>query len=246
MMPTEQWTDAWNRRSGGSVQGGVLYVVATPIGNLEDMTFRAVRILKEVTAIAAEDTRHTQKLLTAYDIHTPLTSYHDFNKEARARLLVARLVAGESLALVCDAGTPTLSDPGYLLVSQAIQSGIPVCPVPGPAAAIAALCASGLPTDRFAFEGFLPRKSGGRRKRLVLLSSDPRTLVFYESPYRVLALLEEILLVMGDRQVSVGREMTKHFEEMIRGTITDVIARMAEKRLRGEITLVVAAASFRS
>ncbi len=226
------------------MEGVGLYIVATPIGNLEDITFRAVRILKEVAAIAAEDTRHTQKLLTAYDIHTPLTSYHDFNKEAKAHLLVARLIAGESLALVCDAGTPTLSDPGYLLIRQAAQAGIPIRPIPGPAAAIAALCVSGLPTDRFTFEGFLPRKSGGRRTRLEVLSTDPRTLIFYESPHRALALLEEILCVMGDRQISLGREMTKHFEEILRGSVTEVIASMKGKPLRGEITLVVASAHF--
>lgn len=227
------------------MEGVGLYIVATPIGNLEDITFRAVRILKEVAAIAAEDTRHTQKLLTAYDIHTPLTSYHDFNKEAKAHLLVARLIAGESLALVCDAGTPTLSDPGYLLIRQAAQAGIPIRPIPGPAAAIAALCVSGLPTDRFTFEGFLPRKSGGRRTRLEVLSTDPRTLIFYESPHRALALLEEILCVMGDRQISLGREMTKHFEEILRGSVTEVIASMKGKPLRGEITLVIASAHFR-
>jgi 16S rRNA (cytidine1402-2'-O)-methyltransferase len=218
--------------------------VATPIGNLEDITFRAIRVLKDVTAIAAEDTRHTQKLLAAYDIHTPLTSYHDFNKEAKAHLLVSRLVAGETLALVCDAGTPTLSDPGYLLIRQAIEAGVPIHPIPGPAAAITALCVSGLPTDRFAFEGFLPRKSGGRRTRLLALTSDPRTLIFYESPHRVVALLSEMLLVMGNRQVALGREMTKHFEEIVRGSVTEVMEKIKGRTLRGEITLVVASASF--
>lgn len=231
-------------RGGTPGQGGALYVVATPIGNLEDITFRAVRTLKEVAAIAAEDTRHTQKLLAAYDIHTPLTSYHDFNKEAKAPLLVSRMVAGETLALVCDAGTPTLSDPGYLLVRQAIEAGVPVHPIPGPAAAMTALCVSGLPTDRFAFEGFLPRKSGGRRTRLLALADDPRTLIFYESPHRVSALLSEMLRVMGDRKIALGREMTKQFEEIVRGSVTEVMEKIGGRVLRGEITLVVASASF--
>ena len=218
---------------------GTLYVVGTPIGNLEDITYRAVRILKSVTVIAAEDTRHTRTLLSAYDIHTPLTSYHDFNKEEKAPVLIARMAEGASVALVCDAGTPTLSDPGYFLINQAHRAGHCVCPIPGPAAAIAALSVSGLPTDRFAFEGFLPRKSGGRRRRLESLQPESRTLVFYESPYRILALLGEIRVVMGEREIVVGREMTKHHEEIIRGPISGVIERFENKKPKGEITLVV-------
>ena len=218
---------------------GTLYVVGTPIGNLEDITYRAIAILKSVTVIAAEDTRHTRTLLSAYDIHTPLTSYHDFNKEEKAPVLIARMAEGASVALVCDAGTPTLSDPGYFLIKEAHRAGRTVCPIPGPAAAIAALSVSGLPTDRFAFDGFLPRKSGGRRKRLESLKSEPRTLIFYESPYRILALLEEIRVVMGEREIVVGREMTKLHEEIMRGSIADVICRFEKKKPKGEITLVV-------
>ncbi len=223
---------------------GTLYVVATPIGHLEDITLRAIRTLKGVSVIAAEDTRHTQKLLAAYDIHTPLTSYHDFNKEEKAPVLVARMTTGECVALVCDAGTPTLSDPGYFLVNQAHQAGLPVSPIPGPTAAMAALSVSGLPTDRFAFEGFLPRKSGGRARRLSDLQSDPRTLIFYESPHRILALLDEMRDMFGDRRVVVGREMTKVFEEIIRGRISEVAARLKAKKVRGEITLLVMGAGI--
>lgn len=218
---------------------GTLYIVSTPIGTLEDITLRALRILKEVSTIAAEDTRHTQKLLARFKIHTPLTSYHDFNKEDKTPILIAKLKEGGSVALVSDAGTPTLSDPGYFLIKQAILSEIPISPIPGPAAAIAALSVSGLPTDRFAFEGFLPRKSGGRAKRLEELRSDPRTLIFYESPHRILPLLEEIHTRFGGRRVAVARELTKVFEEIIRGTTTEAIKKMTGKRIRGEITLVV-------
>ena len=218
---------------------GTLYVVGTPIGNLEDITYRAVRILKSVAVIAAEDTRHTRTLLSAYDIHTPLTSYHDFNKEEKAPVLIARMSEGASVALVCDAGTPTLSDPGYFLINEAHRAGRVVCPIPGPAAAIAALSVSGLPTDRFAFEGFLPRKSGSRQRRLASLQSETRTLVFYESPHRILALLKELQAVMGEREIVLGREMTKHHEEIIRGPIADVIRRFENKKPKGEITLVV-------
>ena len=219
---------------------GTLYVVSTPIGNLEDITYRAVRILKSVTVIAAEDTRHTRALLSAYGLHTPLTSYHDFNKEEKTPILIARMAEGASVALVCDAGTPTLSDPGYFLINEAYRAGRVVCPIPGPTAAITALSVSGLPTDRFAFEGFLPRKSSGRRRRLESLRSEPRTLIFYESPHRILALLEEIRVVMGEREIVVGREMTKHHEEIVRGSIAKVIGRFESKKPKGEITLVVA------
>jgi 16S rRNA (cytidine1402-2'-O)-methyltransferase len=218
---------------------GTLYIVSTPIGNLEDITFRAVRILREVAVVAAEDTRHTQKLLSHFNIHTPLTSYHDFNKEEKTPVLIAKLNEGASIALVADAGTPTLSDPGYFLIKQAIEADISVSPIPGPAAAIAALSVSGLPSDRFAFEGFLPRKKGARKRRLESLRSDPRTLIFYESPYRVIDLLEEIRAIFGERRVGIAREMTKVFEEMIRGNLAEVIERIGRKKVRGEITLVV-------
>jgi 16S rRNA (cytidine1402-2'-O)-methyltransferase len=220
---------------------GILYVVSTPIGHLADISYRAVCLLKEVAVIAAEDTRHTQKLTTTYEIQTPLTSYHDFNKEEKAPLLIARLLAGESVALVSDAGTPTLSDPGYFLINLAHRAGVRVSPVPGATAAIAALAASGLPTDRFVFEGFLPRKSGGRRARLEQIKAEPRTLIFYESPHRILALLSEMHEVLGDREIVFAREMTKVYEEIRRGRLSACIEMQKAKagKIKGEITLVV-------
>ncbi len=218
---------------------GTLYIVSTPIGNLEDITLRAIRILKEVAAIAAEDTRHTGKLLAHFQIDTPMTSYHDFNKEGKTPVLISRLQGGDSFALVSDAGTPTLSDPGYYLIKEASHAGITICPIPGPAAAIAALSVSGLPTDRFVFEGFLPRKKGKRNKQLESLKENPRTLIFYESPYRIISLLEAIASIMGDRQVAIGREMTKIHEEVIRGSASEIIEKYAEKRFKGEATIVV-------
>ncbi len=218
---------------------GTLYIVSTPIGNLEDITYRAVRILTAVSVIAAEDTRHTRILLSHYQIHTPLTSYHDFNKEEKAAVLISRLKEGNSIALVSDAGTPTISDPGYFLINQAILAGIPISPIPGPSAAIAALSISGLPTDRFAFEGFMPRKKGARAKKLMALQLDPRSLIFYESPYRVLGLLQDIEAVFGKRRMALCREMTKKFEEVIYGDVKEVILKLGEKKLLGEFTLVV-------
>lgn len=218
---------------------GTLYVVSTPIGNLEDITLRALRILKEVSIIAAEDTRHTQKLLSHFDIHTTLTSYHDFNKEEKTPVLLSKMAEGASIAIVADAGTPTLSDPGFYLIREAIRAGLPVSPIPGPAAAIAALAVSGLPPDRFVFEGFLPKKKGARARRLEQLKPDPRTLIFYESPFRIIGLLEEIKTILGDRPVVVAREMTKVFEEFIRGSVTEVLEKIGKKTVKGEITLVV-------
>jgi len=219
---------------------GTLYIVSTPIGNLEDITFRAIRIFKEVALIAAEDTRHTKNLLNHFDIHTPLTSYHDFNKEEKTVLLIARLKENDSIALVSDAGTPTISDPGYYLIKKAIEEKIVVCPLPGPTALIAALSVSGLPTDRFIFEGFLPRKKGARFNRLDNLKEDARTIIFYESPYRIVSLLEEIASLWGEeRSVSVGRELTKVFEETIRGNVAEVLIYLKSKKVKGEIVLVV-------
>lgn len=219
--------------------GGVLYIVATPIGNLEDITLRALRILKEVDLIAAEDTRHTRKLLDHYGIDKPLTSCHEHNEKTKARDLVARLERGENVALVSDAGTPTLSDPGYRLVRQAVEAGVNVVPVPGPSALTAALGASGLPTDRFVFEGFLPAKKGERRKRLNRLREETRTLVFYEAPHRIKESLADLLEILGDRELVLGREITKVYEEFIRGRLSEVIVQAEHRELRGEITLVV-------
>ncbi len=217
---------------------GTLYIVSTPIGNLEDITFRAVRILKEVETIAAEDTRHTRKLLSHLQIDTPLTSYHDFNKEEKAAVLVERLLAGADFALVCDAGTPTVSDPGYFLITKAIEAGIAVNPIPGPSAVMAALAVSGLPTDRFVFEGFLPKKKG-RTKKLEVLCTEARTIILYESPHRILTLLKSLQSLIGERRVAVCRELTKVYEEIIRGSLSEVIARLEKKTVKGEITLVL-------
>jgi 16S rRNA (cytidine1402-2'-O)-methyltransferase len=218
---------------------GVLYIVATPIGNLEDITLRAIRVLKEVDAIAAEDTRHTQKLLSKFDIHTPLTSYHDHNKEEKAPVLLSRLLEGKSVALVSDAGTPGISDPGYFLINLAVGQKIPVVPIPGATAAIAALSISGLPTDTFIFEGFLPSKHSARLKRLEELKTEKRTLVFYEAPHRIIATVDDILHVFGDRKAVVTRELTKVHEEAIRGSLTEVLARLNNGSIKGEFTIIL-------
>ena len=218
---------------------GVLYIVATPIGNLEDLSFRAVRVLKDADLIAAEDTRHTKILLTHYGINTPLTSYHEHNERAKARHLVERLVRGENVALVSDAGTPAISDPGYRLVVEAVQAGIQVTPVPGASALTAVLSASGLPTDRFIFEGFLPAKKKQRRGRLQALRAEVRTLVFYETPHRLKESLQDLLEVLGDRAVVLAREISKVHEEFLRGRLSHVIREIVSREIVGEITLVV-------
>ncbi|MDI6710759.1 MAG: 16S rRNA (cytidine(1402)-2'-O)-methyltransferase [Bacillota bacterium] len=216
---------------------GTLYLCATPIGNLEDITLRALRVLREVDLIAAEDTRRTRKLLAHYDIPTPLVSYHAHNRESRGKELLARLRDGRSIALVSDAGTPGVSDPGAALVARAVAEGVPVVAIPGASAALTALVVSGLPTARFAFEGFLPRK--GRAKVLAELARETRTLVVFESPRRVVHTLEELLAVMGDRRVAVARELTKKFEEVFRGTLSEALAHFREREPRGEFTLVI-------
>ena len=221
---------------------GTLYVVATPIGNLEDLSIRAARILREVDVIACEDTRHTRLLLQRYGITTPMVSYHEHNEPARAQELLRRLEAGESAALVSDAGTPVLSDPGFSLVRQAIAGGIPVVPLPGPSAITAALSVAGLPTDRFVFLGFLPRKAGERRRALEEVASIPWTLVLFETPHRIAQALRDLHTILGDRQVAVMRELTKKFEEVVRGTVSQVADRMQQTPPRGELTLVVAGA----
>jgi 16S rRNA (cytidine1402-2'-O)-methyltransferase len=218
---------------------GTLFVVATPIGNLEDITFRAVRILSEVDLIAAEDTRHTKILLTKYSINTPLTSYHKFNIKSKTPYLIKLLREGQNIALVSDSGMPGISDPGHEVVSSAVVQGIRVEPIPGPSASISALAISGLPTDRFVFEGFLPKKPGKKKKVLESLKDDARTIIIYESPYRLLKTLKDIQEVLGNREVAVCRELTKKFEEIIRGKAGDVLARMQDKKVRGEIVLVV-------
>ena len=213
-----------------------LHVVATPIGNLEDISLRALRILREVRLIAAEDTRRTKRLLTAYNIKTPMTSYHEHNKWAKLDYILGCLEDGD-VALVADAGMPGVSDPGYELIVAAVQRGIPVVPVPGPSAAIAALVVSGLNTERFIYLGFLPHKTTNRRRVLESVSNEYGTIVALESPHRLVAALSDILLVLGDRRIAVCRELTKVHEEVFRGTVSQAIEHFVEPR--GEFTLVI-------
>jgi len=220
---------------------GTLYLVATPIGNLEDITQRARRILGEVALIAAEDQRQTKKLLSALGLRTPLTSYHDHNKEAMTDRLMAEL-AEKDIALVSDAGSPGLNDPGYELVRAAAAAGFPVVPVPGPSAPIAALTASGLPADAFLYLGYLPRRKAARRALLETIAGEPYTLIFLEAPHRLLESLADLLDILGDRPAAVARELTKVHEEIFRGPITQAIQRFLDEAPRGEITLVVGGA----
>ena len=219
---------------------GTIYLVATPLGNLEDITLRALRVLKEADVIACEDTRHTGRLLRHFEISKPLVSYHEHNEAERAAELVERASDGESIAVVSDAGMPGISDPGYRIVEQAIAAGVNVVPLPGPVAIETALAASGLPTDSFRFGGFLPARRAQRRKALAALAEETATLVFYEAPHRILTTLDDIGEVLGARAVVVARELTKMHEEFIRGTPSEVSARLQKKgRPRGEITLLI-------
>jgi 16S rRNA (cytidine1402-2'-O)-methyltransferase len=230
--------------TGMSIEPGTLYIVATPIGNLEDITLRALRTLAGVDMIAAEDTRRTRNLLTHHGLSRPLVSYHDHNKVKQAPRLLAMLQVPQSVALVTDAGTPGISDPAYYLLQAVLPQDIPVVPIPGVTAAITALSVSGLPTDRFVFEGFLPIKSGRRQQRLEALHDEPRTIVFYESPYRLLKLLQELHDHFGaDRRVVIGRELTKRFEEILRGTALSLLAELESRSIRGEFTVMVAGRS---
>jgi 16S rRNA (cytidine1402-2'-O)-methyltransferase len=223
---------------------GLLYLVATPIGNLEDITYRAVRVLGEVDAIACEDTRETRKLLDRYGIRKPTISYHEHNEAERAAELAARMLAGERVALVSDAGMPLVSDPGYRLVRAAIESGIRIEPIPGASAALTALAASGLPTDVFRFGGFLPPKTGQRERLLQELENEPATLIFYEAPHRILEALETIESVLGPRPVVVARELTKLHEEILRGTAAQIHAVLAARAaIKGEMTLLIGKAT---
>lgn len=228
-----------------SLQKGTLYVVATPLGNLTDISQRALAVLEQVDWIAAEDTRHSQKLLTHFGINNRLISLHNYNEQARVELLQTRLAAGETGALISDAGTPLISDPGYHLVRHLRHSGLDVRPIPGPSAMIAALSVAGIATDRFYFEGFLPAKSTKRLARLAELSDRQATLVFYEAPHRLMACLEDLSVAMGaERQVCVAREMTKQYEEFPQGTVAQVQDYFVQhpEKVRGEIVLVVAGA----
>jgi 16S rRNA (cytidine1402-2'-O)-methyltransferase len=225
----------------GEVQPGTLYVVATPIGNLEDITLRALRVLGSVDIIAAEDTRHTRKLLTHHGISRPLVSFHAHNEQRQVPRLLALLQEGHSMALVTDAGTPGIADPGYSLLQALVQHAIPVVPIPGPTAVMAALSIAGLPTERFVFEGFLPPKGGRRRQRLEALREEPRTVVLYESPYRLVRLLQDIVTCLGpERRVVVTRELTKHFEEVQRGTASALLEVFQGRTVRGECTVLIA------
>jgi 16S rRNA (cytidine1402-2'-O)-methyltransferase len=223
------------------IQRGTLYVVSTPIGNLEDITLRAVKVLSGVDLIAAEDTRTTKVLLNRYNIAKPMLSYFSHNERRRAPEILERLKAGASVALVSDAGTPGISDPAYVLISQALEQEIPVVPIPGASALLAALVVSGLPTDRFVFEGFLPLKKG-RKTKLQELKLEERTIVLYESPHRVLKTLGELLESLGERDVVVAREMTKKFEELMRGSLSSVLADMSKRQARGEYVIVISGA----
>jgi 16S rRNA (cytidine1402-2'-O)-methyltransferase len=217
---------------------GILFLVATPIGNLEDISLRAVRVLREADVVAAEDTRHTSKLLHHYDIRRPTTSLHEHNEQEKVPALVGRLLAGSRIALVTDAGTPAVSDPGFRFVRAAIDAGIRVEAVPGPSAVLAALVSSGLPTDGFLFAGFPPPKSAARRAWFADLAGERRTLVFFEAPHRIRESLADALAALGDRQASIGRELTKLHEEIIRGPLSTLPDRLGEPR--GEFTVVVA------
>ena len=226
------------------MEAGVLFMVSTPLGNLEDITQRALRTLREVDAIACEDTRRTKLLLRSYGIRTPLLSCHDHNEKARASEICRRLLGGESFALVTDAGTPTISDPGYRVVRATVAAGIRVVPVPGPCAAVTALAASGLPTDAFLFRGFLPRRRGKRLAALQELRGTRATLVLFEAPHRILATLDDIQSTFPDSEVVVAREMTKLHEEFLRGTAAEIRRALAERSaVRGEMVVLVAPGS---
>jgi 16S rRNA (cytidine1402-2'-O)-methyltransferase len=219
---------------------GTLYIVATPIGNLEDMTYRAVRILNEVDLVAAEDTRHSLKLLNHFNISKSLTSYFDHNQQFKGERILNALRQGKSVALISDAGTPCISDPGYNLVRDAVAEGIPVIPIPGACAAIAALSGSGLPSDSFTFAGFPPSRQGKRRGFLSGLAGLPGTLVLYEAPHRLEETLQDIRETLGERQVVVARELSKIYEEFLRGPVSEVIAAAADGKARGEIVILIA------
>lgn len=223
--------------------GPALYIVSTPIGNLEDITLRALRVLNEVALIAAEDTRHTRKLLSAYEISTRMMALHEHNEAERAARVVEMVRSGESVALVTDAGTPCISDPGYRLVSLAAADGVRVIPIPGASALLAGLAAAGLPTDAFHYQGFLPKKLGKRDEILKALAPMPHTVVLYESPSRIVRLLGELVLVMGDRPAVLARELTKHYEEFLRGTLSSIARDLSGRpSVKGECTLMVGGA----
>ena len=229
-----------------SDQNGKLFLVPTPIGNMGDITQRAIEVLSEVDIVACEDTRHSGSLMKKLGFKKKLVSYHDFNESARAGQLVDLLHEGKSVAVVTDAGSPGVSDPAYRVVRAAIDGGIEVVPLPGPSAILPALTASGLPTDRFFFEGFLPNKSGARRTRLGKLQDFPNTLIFFESPHRVVKCLTDMETVLGNRQACLAREITKLHEQFIRGYINDILKTITGRSIKGEIVLVIAGNAYRT
>jgi len=224
---------------------GKLYIVPTPIGNMADMSRRALEVLEEVDVVACEDTRHSGRFLKALGLSKKLISYHDFNEQTRAAQLVDMIRQGASVAVISDAGSPGISDPAFRIVRVAVAGGINVVPLPGPTSIVPALVASGLPTDRFFYEGFLPHKSGSRRTRLDKLKGFEHTIVFFESPHRVVKSLRDMLDVLGDRQACVAREITKLHEEFIRGRLSEIIGSLGERSIKGEIVLVVAGTAYR-
>ncbi len=230
-------------RSSRRRSPGVLYIIATPIGNLEDITYRAVRLLSEVDLVAAEDTRHSRKLLSHYGIQNRLLSYHEHNEDQRTAQMVERLLKGTDIALICDAGTPCIADPGYQLVRAAHAAGIRVVPVPGPSALMAALSSAGLPTDRFAFEGYLPPRTKARQDLLRQLCHEPRTLVFYEAPHRLSKALKDCVDILGmAREIVVARELTKLHEELYSGSMSEALQHFEKTPIKGECVLVVSGA----
>lgn len=218
---------------------GKLFIVSTPIGNLRDITLRALETLGSVDAIACEDTRETQKLLAHHQIRIPLISFHDHSGQGRLQGLIERLKEGQRIALVTDNGTPLVSDPGFTLVREALQQGIPVEPLPGPSACLAALVGSGIPCEKFIFEGYLPQKEGGRRKTLEALRSETRTMVFYESPHRIVKTLEAMAEIFGERPACLAREVTKKFEEFLRGNLKDILTEVLKRNKLGEMVIIV-------
>lgn len=221
------------------INTGTLYIVSTPIGNLEDITLRALRILKEVDFIAAEDTRHSQKLLNYFNISKPMISYWSEKEKIRAEQIIEKLKAGQSGALISDAGTPGISDPGSILIKRVIEEGIPITPIPGTSGVIAALSVSGMPTEEFVFLGFLPPKTTDRRRKLKELALESRTMIFYEAPHRILDTLSDLIEVFGDRRAVVAREITKLYEEFIRGMLSDLLENLENRKIAGEFVILV-------
>jgi len=218
---------------------GTLYIISTPIGNLEDITFRAVRVLKEVDLIAAEDTRKTRILTSHYEINTPLTSYHSYNIKQKTSGLIKKILDGQSIAVVSDSGTPGISDPGSVLISEAIKKEVPITAIPGPTAAITALVLSGKSTHKFVFEGFLSNKTAKRRKQLKELKDEERTVIIYESPHRIVKFLNDCIEVLGDAQIVLARELTKKFEEIKRGTASQLVDHFTKNKPKGEFIVII-------